>query len=159
MKKRHALVAALALAAPWLVTGPAGASEEARGHGRPEVPVDCAVPPDIDLDGFHLVIGTDKDDRLKGTNGPDFICGCLGDDRIDGRGGDDLILGDTSTFFGNVDAEGGDDEIDAGRGNDQVLSGPGDDEVEGGSGDDFLALAVGDDEGEGDSGADTVNGG
>jgi Ca2+-binding RTX toxin-like protein len=44
-----------------------------------------------------------------------------------------------TTFFGNVQAPGGNDVILAGAGNDEVLPGPGNDIVDGGSGDDFLA--------------------
>ena len=124
-----------------------------------QVPEDCAVPPDINLELFNVVIGTNASETLYGTDGPDFICGRLGDDVIYGYGGDDIILGDTSTFFGNVQAPGGDDTIFAGAGADQVLSGPGDDTVDGGAGDDFLALAVGDDVGQGGQGADMINGG
>jgi Ca2+-binding RTX toxin-like protein len=60
---------------------------------------------------------------------------------IFGLGGDDLILGDTTTFFGNVQAPGGNDTVN------------------GGSGDDFLALAVGDDVGQGGQGDDEIIGG
>jgi Ca2+-binding RTX toxin-like protein len=127
--------------------------------GAQELPEDCAVPPDIDLTQFNVVIGTNASETLVGTEGPDFICALLGDDVIYGLGGDDLILGDTTTFFGNVQAPGGDDTIFAGAGNDEVLPGPGDDTVDGGSGDDSLALAVGDDVGQGGQGSDSVIGG
>lgn len=132
----------------------------AEGYPGPvDVPEDCAVPEDIDLTQYNVIIGTDKSEVLKGTKAPDFICGRLGDDLIVGFGGGDLILSDTTTFFGNLDAEGGDDLVFAGRGNDEVLPGPGDDKVFGGSGDDFLALALGDDKGFGGKGADTIIGG
>jgi len=123
------------------------------------VPSDCNPGPDVDLSGYNIVIGTDASETLVGTDGPDFICGRLGNDTIYGLGGDDVILGDTATFFGNVNAPGGADTIDAGAGDDQVLSGPGDDQVNGGSGDDFLALAVGDDTGQGGLGDDSIIGG
>jgi Ca2+-binding RTX toxin-like protein len=106
-----------------------------------------------------VIIGTNASETLVGSEGPDFICALLGDDVIYGLGGDDLILGDTTTFFGNVQAPGGDDTIFAGAGNDEVLPGPGDDTVDGGSGDDSLALAVGDDVGQGGQGSDSVIGG
>jgi Ca2+-binding RTX toxin-like protein len=127
--------------------------------GAAEIPEDCAVPPDIDLSTYNVIIGTDASETIIGTNGPDAICALLGDDRIVALGGDDLILGDTSTFFGNVNAEGGDDTIFAGAGDDEVLPGPGDDTVDGGPGDDFLALAQGNDSAMGGLGADTVIGG
>jgi len=125
------------------------------------VPADCDPGPDsgIDLSQFNIIIGTNASETLTGTDGPDFICGRLGDDAIYGLGGDDVILGDTATFFGNPNAPGGADVIDAGAGNDQVLPGPGDDSVNGGNGDDFLALAVGNDTGQGGQGDDTIIGG
>jgi Ca2+-binding RTX toxin-like protein len=124
-----------------------------------ELPADCAVPPEIDLSQFNVVIGTNASETLTGTEGADFICGLLGDDVIYAYGGDDLILGDTTTFFGNVQAPGGNDTIVAGAGDDQVLPGPGNDSVNGGGGDDFIALAVGDDVAQGGRGADTIIGG
>jgi Ca2+-binding RTX toxin-like protein len=151
MKRGRVLVIALALVAPWVVAAPAGAAVD--------VPEDCAVPPDIDLTQFNVIIGTNASERLEGTDGPDFICGLLGNDVIEAGGGADIVLGDTSTFFGNVQAAGGADRITGGAGDDQILSGPGDDRVNGGSGDDMLALAVGDDTGQGGGGADTVFGG
>ena len=149
MNRARVLVVAMALAAPWLVAAPAGAA-----GGTAE---GCEVPPDFA--DYNPVIGTDGDDVLIGTQGSDFICGGLGDDVIQGLGGDDAIAGDTVTFFGNPQAPGGDDRINGGPGNDEILSGPGDDKVNGGPGDDFLALAVGDDVGNGGPGNDAVQGG
>ena len=96
---------------------------------------------------------------IRGTEGPDFICARLGNDTIFAGGGSDLILADTTTFFGNVGAAGGDDVVFAGAGDDEVLPGPGNDKVHGEEGDDFLALAVGDDLGNGGPGDDFINGG
>jgi hypothetical protein len=120
MRPRH-ILASLPLAAALLLY-PASAAQ-----AQVEVPADCAVPPDIDLTLFHVVVGTDRSERLVGTDGPDFICGRLGNDVIFGKGGDDLILSDTTTFFGNVNAAGGNDIVFAGAGTDQVLPGPGND--------------------------------
>jgi Ca2+-binding RTX toxin-like protein len=148
---KRAIVVMVSLVAALLVGAPTA--------GAQELPADCAVPPDIDLTQYNVIIGTNASETLVGTEGPDFICALLGDDVIYGLGGDDLILGDTTTFFGNVQAPGGDDTIFAGAGNDEVLPGPGDDTVDGGSGDDSLALAVGDDVGQGGQGSDSVIGG
>jgi hypothetical protein len=38
-----------------------------------EVPEDRAVPPDIDLEQYNVVIGTDASETLSGSEGPDFI--------------------------------------------------------------------------------------
>jgi Ca2+-binding RTX toxin-like protein len=148
---KRAIVLTVSLVAALLVAAPTA--------GAQELPEDCAVPPEIDLALYHAVIGSNRSEVLKGTEGPDFFCGLLGNDVILAFGGDDLILGDTTTFFGNVQAPGGNDVILAGAGDDQVLPGPGNDVVEGGSGDDFLALAVGNDVGHGGPGADGINGG
>jgi Ca2+-binding RTX toxin-like protein len=148
---KRAIVVMVSLVAALLVGAPTA--------GAQELPADCAVPPDIDLAQYNVIIGTNASETLIGTEGPDFICALLGDDVISALGGDDLILGDTTTFFGNLQAPGGDDTIFAGAGNDEVLPGPGDDTVNGGSGDDFLALAVGDDVGQGGQGSDNIIGG
>ena len=126
-----------------------------------DVPAVCDPGPGsgVDLSQFNIIIGTDASETLTGTEEPDFICGRLGDDTIFGLGDDDVILGDDATFFGNANAPGGADVIDAGAGNDQVLAGPGNDSVNGGSGEDFLALAVGNDTGQGGLGDDSVIGG
>jgi Ca2+-binding RTX toxin-like protein len=143
------------LAAALLVPTPAGAAP-----AQPTVPPDCAVPPDeVDLSQFNVIIGSDRSEVLTGTDGPDAICGRLGNDVIRALGGDDVVLGDTSTFFGNVQAPGGNDVISGGEGDDQILSGPGNDIVSGGGGDDFLALAVGNDIGNGGPGDDGMQGG
>jgi hypothetical protein len=47
-----------------------------------DVPDDCAVPPDIDLSAYNVIIGTDESETIVGTDGPDAICALLGDDRI-----------------------------------------------------------------------------
>lgn len=131
----------------------------APGAQAQELPADCAVPPFIDLSQYNVIVGTDASEVLRGTEGRDFICGLLGNDVIHGLGGADLILADTTTFFGNVGAAGGNDIVFAGAGDDEILPGPGNDVVHGQDGDDFLALAVGDDIGNGGAGNDFINGG
>ena len=148
---KRLLAVMLLLVATLLAPTPAAAAVE--------VPENCAVPPFIDLSQYNVIIGTDASETLTGTEGPDFICGLLGDDVIYGLGGDDLILGDTTTFFGNLQAPGGNDTVFAGAGDDEVLPGPGDDTVDGGAGDDFIALAVGNDVGQGGQGSDSIIGG
>ncbi|GEO33123.1 calcium-binding protein [Cellulomonas aerilata] len=151
--KRRVGATVLALMAASVLAGPVGAAAAV------DVPEDCAVPPEIDLTQFNVVIGSERSEVLHGTAGPDFICGLLGDDVVFAGAGDDLVLGDTSTFFGDVGAAGGRDTVFAGAGSDTVLPGPGDDTVFGQAGDDFLALAVGNDVGHGGPGADGINGG
>lgn len=153
MNRPLSFTAAAVIAMAWLpFASPAHADEH-------EIPADCEVPPDLLPPGTNIIIGTDDSETLRGTPGVDYICGRLGDDRIIGYGGGDFIAGDTTTFFGDKDAPGGDDVIIAGPGDDEVLPGPGDDRVNGGPGDDFLALAVGDDVGIGGPGDDGIIGG
>ena len=42
-----------------------------------------------------IIVGTPRDDVLRGTRGRDSICGLGGDDVIYGRGGNDVLLGGT----------------------------------------------------------------
>src|SRR5215207_6795867 len=127
MRTARLLIGLAALAMPIALAGPAAANEY--------VPADCAVPPEagIDLSQFNIIIGTNASQTIRGTEGPDFICARLGNDTIFAGGGSDLILGDTTTFFGDVNAYGG-------------------------YGNDFIALAVADDYGDGGPGADNMNG-
>ncbi len=74
------------------------------------------------------ISGTDGDDVLVGTRGPDVICGGAGADRIHAFGGHDLILGGL-----------GDDRIWAGAGDDVVAGGGGTDRISGGRGADLMA--------------------
>lgn len=154
MRAGKVLLSLPVLAVPLVMATPAAAS----GYG-PTVPADCAVPPDIDLTQFNVVIGTNASETLRGTRHADFICARLGNDTVFAYGGDDIILGDTTTFFGNVTAPGGADTVFAGPGADQVLTGPGNDRAWGEDGADFVALAVGDDIGNGGAGNDSMNGG
>ena len=71
------------LVAGVLVPGAASAA-------TPAVPPDCAVPPEVDLTQFHVRVGTNRSEVLRGTAGPDFICGRLGSDVIFAGGGDQI---------------------------------------------------------------------
>ena len=82
---KRAIVVMVSLVAALLVGAPTA--------GAQELPEDCAVPPDIDLTQFNVIIGTNASETLVGTEGPDFICALLGDDVIYGVGGNDLIVG------------------------------------------------------------------
>ena len=150
--RRARLLTLLPLTALFLLPASAAQAQE-------QLPEDCAVPPFIDLTQFNVIIGTDESEVLRGTSGPDFICGLLGDDVVLGLGGNDLLLSDTTTFFGNLEAEGGNDVVLGGPGDDEILPGPGNDVVHGGAGGDFLALALGDDVGHGGAGDDVIIGG
>jgi VCBS repeat-containing protein len=66
----------------------------------------------------YVLLGTNFDDVLTGSDGRDFIIGKKGNDHIDGGPGNDLLFG--------------------GKGNDQLDGGAGSDKVFGGKGDDLL---------------------
>ncbi|MEM9654640.1 MAG: calcium-binding protein [Actinomycetota bacterium] len=85
------------------------------------------------------IIGTERNDLLRGTPGPDVICGLGGNDRIYGFGGDDILLG--------------------GEGNDRIYGGTGDDTAMGGPGRDLVNGDLGDDVLDGGDERDTMNGG
>ena len=71
--------------------------------------------------------GTESADELRGTNGPDVICGLGGDDDIHARDGNDIVYGG-----------GGSDEIFSGDGKDRVFGGPRHDDIFAGDGYDVV---------------------
>ena len=101
------------------------------------------------------VIGSNKSDILKGTDGNDVICGFQGKDTIDGLGGDDIIFGGQGKD--SIDAGDGADFVKAGNAKDQVVGGPGPDVLLGGNGRDTLNAEdeAGGDELDGGRGKDT----
>lgn len=83
------------------------------------------------------IMGTSGDDvELRGTPGPDVICGFGGDDEIWARQGADIVYG--------------------GRGSDILVGGSGKDRLYGGRGDDFIDGSYGDDLLSGQSGRDCL---
>jgi len=93
-------------------------NESFAGNGGPTCFGEFATP-------GHL--GTEKRDRILGTNGDDVIITLGGGDRVDGRGGNDKIC----TGEGKDSARGGsgDDMIDPGPEKDDVNAGKGDDMI------------------------------
>jgi hypothetical protein len=85
---------------------------------------------------------------IRGTEGPDVICGSPFGDSIQGMGGDDII-------FGN----GGNDSISGGNGDDLIFGGDGNDSLQGSFGNDRLFGNDGNDSISGSPGTDTANGG
>ncbi len=73
------------------------------------------------------IVGTDKDDKIRGTAGPDVIVPRGGDDVVRALGGKDLVCGN-----------GGGDLLLGGRGDDKLLGQRGDDVLRGGPGKDVL---------------------
>ena len=90
--------------------------------------------------GSNTLTGTDeKDERLLGMGGNDYLYG---------KGGDDLLDGGT-----------GNDSLDGGQGNDVLLGGDGDDSLSGRDGDDILDGGDGNDSLSGGDGDDVLDGG
>jgi hypothetical protein len=94
------------------------------------------------------ITGTNGNDRLHGTAGPDVICARGGDDHVYGRGGDDVLLLGT-----------GQDHFYGGRGEDRVYGGGGRDNGGGGRGDDRILLQGGPDWVQEEFGSDLLVGG
>ncbi|MFL5899984.1 MAG: calcium-binding protein [Solirubrobacterales bacterium] len=130
----RAAIAGVALAAVvFVAAAPASEEDVARCHGR-----------------RAKIVGTEKDDVLRGTPGRDVIWGGGEDDTILGSLGNDLLCGGP-----------GADLIHGGRGNDVANGGAGDDDrVIGDLGDDHLYGGPGNaDEVAGSLGIDTLSGG
>jgi len=89
------------------------------------------------------VVGTDRDDRLVGTEGRDWIQAKAGDDRVLGLPGNDHLVGGDGKDA--VVGGPGNDELYGGRGGDHVSGGPGRDSLNGDRGRDVLRGGAGDD--------------
>lgn len=111
-------------------------------------PLDSAAP----HGGYNLIVGTDDDDSLTGTEKPDLIFGLGGHDTIQGGNQDDCLVGGDGD-----DVIGGDREGENGQ--DVLLGGPGRDELDGGNGKDLLHGGEDDDTLDGRNGQDEVRGG
>lgn len=95
-----------------------------------------------------VIVGTDGNESINGTNGIDMIFGLGGRNVINGAGGNDLLCG------GN-----GNDTINGGDDNDFLDGQNGDDVLNGGNGNDVLRGSLGNDTLTGGSGADKFSGG
>jgi Ca2+-binding RTX toxin-like protein len=108
------------------------------------------------VDG-NLIVGTDGDDVIEGTAGPDVIVGLDGDDTINANGGADVICaGDGDDV---VNGNSGADIIRGQAGVDVLFGGGGNDTIKGGGGDDTIKGNNGKDMLWGGSGRDTISGG
>lgn len=94
-------------------------------------------------------------DVFTGTDGPDSYAGPVDDDLVTGLGAGDFLLGDP-TVYG---AEGGDDFVSGGDGDDRAYGTSGDDHVSGGTGDDDISGTLGSDIVDGGAGHDNVSDG
>jgi len=78
-------------------------------------------------EGHTIIIGTDKRDKITGTNGPDVIITLKGNDRVNSGNGPDIVC--TGDGNDQVNSGNGDDMIDPGDNNDIVNAGNGNDMV------------------------------
>lgn len=69
------------------------------------------------------IIGTEDNDKIRGTSSNDVIVGLGGNDKIQGKGGNDIICGGE-----------GDDKLYGNQGNDILIGGSGNDKIHGGNG-------------------------
>lgn len=127
-------------------------------------------------DGDNILSGGDGDDDITGGSGDDQITGGQGADIVDAGDGDDVI--DTSGPLGSnlpdrgfpaynglpavpADPDPFDDRdvVDAGAGNDTIVTGDDEDIITGGAGDDTIDAGLDDDTVDGGSGDDLIIGG
>ena len=122
-----------------------------------------------------VIYGTERADKLKGTNGNDLIFGYGGPDKIHGYKGNDCIYGGSGndkiyghngmdTIFGEegndrIYGNNDDDVLSGGEGRDYLRGGYGVDQISGGSDRDNIRGGQGDDSLSGDSGDDNIHGG
>lgn len=115
---------------------------------------------------FNVIVGTNGNDNLDGTDGDDYIQGLNGNDDIDGKDGNDCLIGgkgkdDIHGGHGDDYIEGneGKDKLSGSNGNDTIFGGPGDDKIMGQNDDDTLHGDGGKDTIYGNKGDDTIRGG
>ncbi|SMP10814.1 calcium-binding protein [Shimia sagamensis] len=92
-----------------------------------------------------MLEGSDNDNEIYATNGPDILSGEDGDDSLRGRDGQDYLLGGdgADSLYGQSSDDvlhggAGDDELHGGSGNDTLFGAGGDDALYGGPGNDEL---------------------
>lgn len=110
------------------------------------VPAECSGI--ANLNSSNPIVGTNGDEKIKGTSGNDLIFARGGMDKVDGSAGNDCIV-----------AGNGNDNVKGGSGNDVILGGSGDDDIDGGSGNDMVYGEGGTDKLKGGSGNDSLDGG
>lgn len=163
-----ALLAFLAALASVLVGSTSvGSTQEAPLCGG-ETPTIIATPgrPTVGTDGDDVILGTPGPDQIDAGDGDDIVCGRAGRDQIDGGTGDDVISGGPGhdRIVGgagddDIAGEGGGDLIWGEDGADRVIGGGGRDEVWSGSGDDIVRGGGGRDVVRGGLGHDVISGG
>ena len=125
------------------------AKQESKADSKKEHNTQQSKPP---IFIHNSIIGTDGDDKLKGTHCNDHILGLDGNDRLYGRQGNDLLSGGNGNdrLYGGR----GNDRLDGGQGDDYLFGGRGNDVLLGGQGNDVLVSRLGSDFLDGGSGED-----
>lgn len=156
--------------------GVGGCSIEAPGAGEPGIfeasytyPVGGAFDVEItitDSTGASVsttlttatctIVGTNNNDFIQGTSGPDVICGLGGNDWINARGGADIVFGGRGND--TIRGANGPDVLYGGRGGDILLGQAGNDTLIGGQGWDILSGGWGADVAKGRGGDDVLLG-
>lgn len=170
------LVAALAVISTVLVSAATTGSTQGGPLCRGQEPTIVATPgvPTVGTDGDDVIVGTIGPDVIDAGDGDDLVCARAGDDEIVGGPGDDTIHGGRGAdrIVGGTGAdiirggrgadlvwgESGADRVIGGPGRDEVWSGAGDDVVRGGGGRDVVRGGIGDDRISGGKGGDGLSG-
>ncbi len=113
-----------------------------------------ALTPEGTTEPRNHIIGTEGNDKLKGSYGDDYILGLGGNDQLRGHQGNDFLSGGAGRdrLYGGS----GNDTLVGGEGNDYLSGGRGNNVLLGGEGNDVLASRLGSDYLDGGSGQDTA---
>jgi hypothetical protein len=130
-----------------------GNSKQNKGNNQQQNQTAAHNPEDI-IEQQNHIIGTEGNDKLKGSYGNDHMFGLGGNDRIRGRQGDDFLSGGAGRdrLYGGS----GNDTLVGGQGNDYLSGGRGNNILLGGQGNDVLSSRLGSDYIDGGSGQDTA---
>jgi len=146
----------------WINKIRAAKRDGGQGNGTPvpesEVCFGKTVAEWRNVAGVTVIIGTDKNDRIKGTGKAEVIVSGAGRDRVSAAGGDDIVCLGDGDDVGNggegndfIDGQDGDDNINAGGDDDMARGGAGEDTTKGGNGNDIIDAVDGEE--------DNINGG
>ncbi len=93
-----------------------------------------ALAATVTCTGDPECVGTDENDRIKGSNNDEHIFGFGGSDIIDGNGGSDHVVGDRSALGEPTTTPDGDDKLDGGPDADRIYGFGGSDTLIGSQG-------------------------
>jgi Ca2+-binding RTX toxin-like protein len=97
-----------------------------------------ALAATVTCSGDPECVGTDENDRIKGSNNDEHIFGFGGSDIIDGNGGSDHVVGDRLASGEPTTTPDGDDKLDGGPDADRVYGYGGSDTLIGSQGADYI---------------------